>query len=85
MQKPKEYKTTSKIDYAFIKCNAMERLANIYVAMDKHARAVTTFTESERLRVKAWNFVYELYPGLKDGTAFTYFRYEHVIRIAKEN
>ena len=71
MFKRKEYKTTSKIRYAFMKAEARKKLGEFYVICDKHNRAVQTFEEVEIINQKAWDAVYELYPKLK-GKNITY-------------
>lgn len=77
--KRKEYKTTSVIDYAFIKHYAMEKLAHTYVAINNHQRAAKAFIDSEILLTKAWDKVHELYPKrIIEG--LSYYRYEHKLK-----
>lgn len=61
----KKYKTTSKIEYAFIKYRSRRFLAERYVFYDRHNRAVKTFEEAEALSRKAWETVFKLYPSLR--------------------
>lgn len=75
----KEYKTTAKIRYAFIKSTAMQKLAECYVENDKHDRAVKAFIDYDILLKKAWGNVYELYPALKDKSL----RHDHANKIVR--
>lgn len=60
----KKYHVTSKIKYAFIKKDAMEKLGEAYIKQNKHDRAVSTFNDAEVLRHNAWHLVYDLYPSI---------------------
>ncbi len=62
----KKYKTTSKIEYAFNKYIAMDKLTFKYVHADNHDRAVRAQIDTQILLRKAWELVYDLYPNLKD-------------------
>lgn len=79
----KEYKSTSKINYAFMKANAMSDLAERYVKNDNHKRAVRCTIDFETLRVKAWDTVFELYPFLK-GKKLTHKLQDKVIVVNKD-
>ena len=79
----KKYKATSKIHYAIIKFDAMVSLANAYVYHDKHDRAVEAYVQSEILRNKAWNLIYDLYPKLK-GVNLRYSRPDKEILVVND-
>lgn len=67
-RKPKEYKCTSKIKFAFQKAKAFEMLANEYIRQDKHERAKQAMFDHKIAADKAWELVGEIYPQLQGKT-----------------